>query len=76
MGRKVREAFIPKTPLNTLLAADYSQIELRVLAHFSNDLGLLQAFRNGEDIHNATASLVYNVEASDVTKDMTNKLKY
>ena len=70
LGRKVREAFIPKTPLNTLLAADYSQIELRVLAHFSNDLGLLQAFRNGEDIHNATASLVYNVEASDVTKDM------
>ena len=70
LGRKVREAFIPKTPLNTLLAADYSQIELRVLAHFSNDLGLLQAFRNGEDIHNATASLVYNVEASDVTKNM------
>ncbi|MFL2803292.1 MAG: DNA polymerase I [Dehalococcoidia bacterium] len=70
LGRKVREAFIPQNPLSILLAADYSQIELRVLAHFSNDTGLLQAFKNGEDIHNATAALVYNVHTSDVTKDM------
>ena len=70
LGRKVREAFIPQNPLSTLLAADYSQIELRVLAHFSNDTGLLKAFNSGEDIHNATAALVYNVHHSDVTKDM------
>jgi len=70
LGRKVREAFIPQNPLSTLLAADYSQIELRVLAHFSNDTGLVKAFNSGEDIHNATAALVYNVHHSDVTKDM------
>jgi len=71
LGRKVREAFIPKNGTNNvLLAADYSQIELRVLAHFSNDSGLIAAFNNGEDIHSATASLVYNVPLEKITIDM------
>ena len=71
IGRQVRKAFIaPNAPESTLLAADYSQIELRVLAHYSQDPSLLEAFHRGEDIHSATSSLVYDVPISEVTADM------
>ena len=71
LGRQVRKAFIaPGAPDSTLLAADYSQIELRVLAHFSRDPALLEAFHRGDDIHSATSSLVYDVPMGDVTEDM------
>ena len=71
LGRQVRKAFIaPGAPDSTLLAADYSQIELRVLAHFSRDPALLEAFHRGDDIHSATSSLVYDVPMEDVTEDM------
>ena len=71
LGRRVRKAFIAQgAPEWTLLAADYSQIELRILAHFSGDLALLKAFHEGKDIHNATSSLVYDVPIDEVTDDM------
>ena len=71
LGRRVRRAFVAeKAPDWTLLGADYSQIELRILAHVSQDPGLLEAFHKGEDIHSATASSVYGVPLGDVTADM------
>ena len=71
LGRRVRKAFIPQNaPEWTLLAADYSQIELRILAHFSEDPALVSAFHKGKDIHNATSSLVYDVPIDEVTDDM------
>ena len=71
LGRRVRQAFVAQdAPDWTLLAADYSQIELRVLAHFSKDPSLLEAFHRGEDIHSATSSLVYDVPIEDVTGEM------
>ncbi len=71
LGRKVRRAFVAeRAPETTLLAADYSQIELRVLAHFSKDPELLAAFLRGEDIHSATSSLVYEVSMDEVTAEM------
>lgn len=69
LGGQVRQAFIAAPGMN-LLAGDYSQIDLRVLAHLSQDEELLHAFRNDEDIHAATASLLFGVEKGDVTKDM------
>ncbi len=70
LGKKVREAFIAPAPDWMLLSADYSQIELRILAHMSQDKGLLEAFWRGEDIHRATASQVYGVPLDQVTPDM------
>ena len=71
LGRQVRKAFIaPNAPDSTLLAADYSQIELRVLAHYSKDPSLVEAFERGDDIHSATSSLVYDVPIGEVTADM------
>ena len=60
-GREVRKAFVPKNEDFTLLAADYSQIELRLMAHLSQDEGMLSAFQKGEDIHAATAAKVFQV---------------
>ncbi len=75
-GRDVRRAFIAEdAPDWTLLAADYSQIELRVLAHLSEDTGLVEAFRSGQDIHDATASSVYGVHLGEVTADMRRVAK-
>ncbi len=75
-GRDVRRAFIAEeAPDWTLLAADYSQIELRVLAHLSEDPGLVEAFRSGQDIHDATASSVYGVHLGEVTADMRRVAK-
>ncbi len=67
MGRQVRKAFIAGDPGWVLLSADYSQIELRVLAHMTGDPVLVDAFRHGEDIHAATAALVYGIPISEVT---------
>jgi DNA polymerase-1 len=69
LGGQVRQAFIAPPGLS-LLAGDYSQIDLRALAHLSQDEGLLRAFRNDEDIHAATAAQLFGVEKSQVTKDM------
>ena len=76
LGREVRKAFVAQdAPRWTLLAADYSQIELRVLAHLSRDQGLVDAFLRDEDIHAATASQVYNVPMDSVTPDMRRVAK-
>src|SRR5690606_42081153 len=66
IGRRVREAFIAP-PGHVLLGADYSQVELRVLAHFSGDEALQEAFHEGQDIHASTAATVYNIDISQVT---------
>ena len=71
LGRQVRKAFVAENSPDWLLfSADYSQIELRVLAHLSQDPGLLEAFRRGEDIHASTASLMFEVAINEVTSDM------
>lgn len=71
LGRQVRKAFVAEdAPRWTLLGADYSQIELRILAHMSQDEGLLTAFHNGEDIHAATAASVYDAPMDAVTDEM------
>lgn len=67
LGRKLRKAFIPEDEDFTLIGADYSQIELRVLAHMSKDPSLIEAFNKGADIHKSTASKVFGIPESDVT---------
>ncbi len=67
-GKKIREAFIAGDSQDLLLSADYSQIELRILAHLSEDAQLVQAFKEGSDIHRHTASLIFNCEEKDVTE--------
>lgn len=75
-GRKIRQAFIPSQEGWVLFGADYSQIELRVLAHISNDLHMQQAFRNGEDIHAATAKRVFGLaEDAEVTSQERRQAK-
>ncbi|MGA2531204.1 MAG: DNA polymerase I [Acidimicrobiales bacterium] len=74
IGRRFREAFVPSAG-SELLIADYDQIELRVIAHLSEDPGLGEAFRSGLDIHNATAARVYGVEPAEVTLAMRSKAK-
>ncbi len=73
-GRRIREAFIAPDGC-TLLAADYSQIELRIMAHLSHDEGLLKAFSAGEDVHRHTASEIFNVSLDDVTSDQRRSAK-
>ena len=74
-GRRVREAFIPRDENHILLAADYSQIELRLIAEISNEEAMLEAFINGLDIHAATAAKVYDVPITDVTSDQRRNAK-
>ncbi|MES2835920.1 MAG: DNA polymerase I [Bacteroidota bacterium] len=74
-GRLIRKAFIPRNQDSVLLSADYSQIELRVIASLSGDAGMIEAFNNHEDIHTATAAKVWNVPFDEVTKDMRSKAK-
>ena len=74
-GRAVRKAFIARDKNSMILSADYSQIELRVMAHIAGDEGLAKAFRNNEDVHAATAAEVFGVELTSVTKDMRRKAK-
>ena len=74
-GKQVRKAFIPRNQNYILLAADYSQIELRVIAALSEEKTMIEAFKNGEDIHASTAAKVFNVNLSDVTKEQRSNAK-
>ncbi|MDY6310018.1 MAG: DNA polymerase I [Cyanobacteriota bacterium] len=75
-GNKIRQAFIPKDRENSvILSADYSQIELRLLAHVSEDEHLIEAFKSGVDVHTLTASKVFGVPVDEVTKDMRRRSK-
>ncbi|RFS23422.1 DNA polymerase I [Chitinophaga silvatica] len=74
-GREIRKAFIPRNEEFVLLSADYSQIELRIIAAISEDKEMINAFRNNIDIHAATAAKVYNVELADVTPEMRRNAK-
>ena len=75
IGMKVREAFVPRNNTFTLMSADYSQIELRIMASLSKDDGMLTAFNNGIDIHSATAAKVYNVPVEQVDRIMRSNAK-
>ncbi|MCO6475845.1 MAG: DNA polymerase I [Phaeodactylibacter sp.] len=74
-GARVREAFIPRDKNHVLLAADYSQIELRLIAEISGDEAMLEAFQSGKDIHRATASRVFDVPYEEVTKEQRYRAK-
>jgi DNA polymerase-1 len=74
-GRQVRKAFIPRNEDYTLLAADYSQIELRIIAALSEEETMIEAFKNGEDIHASTASKVFNVPLNEVTREQRSNAK-
>ena len=74
-GREIRKAFVPRDENHILLAADYSQIELRIIAHLSGDQAMQSAFREGLDIHADTASRVYGVDIKDVTSEMRRNAK-
>jgi len=74
-GREIRKAFVPRSEDYVLVSADYSQIELRVIASISEETNMIEDFRQGHDIHAATASRVYNVALADVTKEMRRNAK-
>ena len=74
-GREIRKAFIPRNENYVLLAADYSQIELRIIAALSKDESMIQSFKNGDDIHAATASKVFEVPLAEVDREMRSKAK-
>ncbi|HUO58115.1 MAG TPA: DNA polymerase I [bacterium] len=74
-GRKIRGAFIPKDSKHVLISADYSQIELRVLAHITGDPNLIKTFENEEDVHRRTASLIFGVPMDKVTPTQRNQAK-
>jgi DNA polymerase-1 len=73
-GKEIRKAFIPDEGCS-FFSADYSQIELRIMAHLSGDKNMIEAFKSGHDIHAATAAKIYKVEIGDVTSDMRRKAK-
>ncbi|MDD3777261.1 MAG: DNA polymerase I [Actinomycetota bacterium] len=75
LGKKIRKAFIPGPGYDLILAADYSQIELRVLAHLSGDEGLIDAFNQGQDIHSRTASEIFGVDYQKVDETLRRKAK-
>ncbi|MDR2928766.1 MAG: DNA polymerase I [Cytophagaceae bacterium] len=74
-GREIRKAFVVEGNDRLFLSADYSQVELRIMAHLSNDQNLIAAFKRGEDIHTATAALIHKIPVSEVTSDMRRKAK-
>ncbi|WP_372463742.1 DNA polymerase I [Arthrobacter hankyongi] len=74
-GRRIREVFVVGPGYETLLTADYSQIEMRIMAHLSGDQALIQAFRDGEDLHRFVGSRIFNVAPADVTSEMRSKVK-
>ncbi|WP_374929604.1 DNA polymerase I [Kytococcus sedentarius] len=74
-GRRIREAFVVGQGYDHLMSADYSQIEMRIMAHLSGDEGLIEAFRAGEDLHNYVGSKVFQVEPGEVTAEMRAKVK-
>ena len=75
MGRRIREAFIPRDENHLLLSADYSQVELRLMAHLSGDESLIEAFRQGEDIHSATAAKLFHKTTEEVTSEERRRAK-
>jgi DNA polymerase-1 len=75
VGREVRTAFVSGSGFETLLTADYSQIEMRIMAHLSGDEGLIEAFHSGEDLHRFVGSRVFGVDPADVTPPMRVKVK-
>lgn len=75
LGRSIRKAFVPGSDDMVILSADYSQIELRIMAHISGDEGLQEAFRNREDIHATTAAKVFALQQADISKDLRRKAK-
>jgi DNA polymerase-1 len=74
-GKEIRKAFVARDENHVLVSADYSQVELRIIAALSGDKNMIEAFQQGEDIHKATASKVFNVPLDEVTKDMRSKAK-
>ena len=74
-GREIRKAFVPRDDQHVLLAADYSQVELRIMADFSGDATMIEAFRQGIDVHSSTASKVFRVPLSEVDAEMRRKAK-
>jgi DNA polymerase-1 len=74
-GKEIRKAFVPRDENYVLLSADYSQVELRIIAALSNDENMCEAFMHGEDIHKATAAKVFDVPLEEVSKDMRSKAK-
>ena len=74
-GRRIRSCFVVGEGFDTLLTADYSQIEMRIMAHLSEDVGLIDAFRSGEDLHTTVASAVFGVAPADVDAEMRRKIK-
>jgi len=74
-GRRIREVFVVGSGYETLLTADYSQIEMRIMAHLSGDQALIQAFREGEDLHRFVGSRIFNVAPAEVTSEMRSKVK-
>jgi DNA polymerase-1 len=74
-GRRIRNCFIAQKPFVNLMTADYSQIEMRIMAHFSDDKGLIKAFESGEDLHSTVASLVFDVSSKDVDAEMRRTIK-
>ena len=75
LGREIRKAFTAENEQCTFFSADYSQIELRIMAHLSQDTHMIEAFRSGADIHAATAAKIYNLPVEEVTSDMRRKAK-
>jgi DNA polymerase-1 len=74
-GRKIRDCFVSKAPYTTLLTADYSQIEMRIMAHLSKDANLIEAFKMGEDLHSTVAGLVFGVKPDGVDPEMRRQIK-
>ncbi|EPR65915.1 DNA polymerase I [Cyclobacterium qasimii M12-11B] len=74
-GREIRKAFVPRDENHSILAADYSQIELRIMAAFSQDESMIEAFKQGRDIHATTAAKIFQVPLEEVTGDMRRKAK-
>lgn len=74
-GRRIRSAFVPGSGYDVLLTADYSQIEMRIMAHLSGDAGLIAAFHSGEDLHTTVAASVFDVAPTEVTADMRRRIK-
>jgi DNA polymerase-1 len=74
-GREIRKSFIPSTVENVILSADYSQIELRIMAHMSQDENMMDAFRNNADIHTSTAAKIFGISSDKVTREMRSKAK-
>ena len=68
-GKEIRKAFVPSNPNGVIVSADYSQIELRIMAHLSCDAHLINAFRNGQDVHATTAAKIFGIEVEEVTAD-------